>query len=396
MSLDRYHVLQQQIAAALETVPGTLESLVLGDVKLRPFTDISFATEFARALNDQVADDLGQARDYVVGKGGRIGFQAELKTSGDLSTAPAIARYLQACGCKLEQIMTATIGAPSGGDNAFAEGETYSATGGKTGTIDSTISAGGTLRYRPATGGALVDSDVVTVGSDSATVSGASSDAGWRISPTSTSHKTLTMMRAVKYLAGTAAKDRVMKIKGAMGSAVLTFEAQKVPVFRGDFLGVLHSIGLGDLFAGPTYEASLPPYFLNSAVQLDGKTVHIESFQLDLGVQTFLDPDPSTNGGTSGYSQVEVLRREPKLTINPYDHDETTGFDAWGFAQSGTPFACLFTVGTSPNQISIKIPKGQIREDSLAARNDREAHGLTIYATRDTTLLDNEWAMYFQ
>lgn len=80
-----------------------------------------------------------------------------------------------ACNAQIRQI---AIGSISGGDGQFLAGESWTAPGGKSGTIVSNISGAGTFYY---TGTELVDTDVITANSDSATASGSSSYAPKRI-----------------------------------------------------------------------------------------------------------------------------------------------------------------------------------------------------------------------
>lgn len=83
-------------------------------------------------------------------------------------------------GSSSTALQEVTVGAIAGGDGQFLPGESYSATGGKTGTIHLALgSAGGQLVYNPTVGGApastpIANGDTVTVGADSAVASSAS------------------------------------------------------------------------------------------------------------------------------------------------------------------------------------------------------------------------------
>src|SRR3990172_2740676 len=388
---DHFQILQQQLAGKLEGTPGTAETLTAAEVDLRPFQDFSFRPEFQRFANDEVADDLGVAPDFVAGLGALISFGCILKSAGVVGTEPAIGRYFKACGLKEQMVQQITIGAISGGDAQFKAGESYTATGGKTGLIEADISAPGTLRYIPLTGGNLADTNVVTAAGDSATCSGASTAYAVKYSPTSSGHKTVTIQRGIRNFNGTSSQDYLWRLKGAMGTFRIEAPALGVFRFRSELRGCVDFVGAGALFTGVGYEIATNaqlPHLINATIQINGVTVRPEAFNFDGRNNVELDPDPSTGGGTIGYDQARISSREPQISMAPYRLIQSV-LDDMGLLKDGTTFPVQVLAGTTPYRLEFYAPKCQIREVAFGARAGLETNQLTMFATRDT-LADNE------
>jgi hypothetical protein len=392
---DYFRILQQQLAAKVEAAAGTFETLAASDVKLRPFqNEFSYTPDRLRFSNDEVAEDIGQAADFTAGAKASIGVGFALKTAGVVGTAPAIAPYMRGCGMQAEIVHAITSGAPSGGAAAFAAGDVYSATGGKTGTIEYPLATGGTLRYVVLTGNALASGDTVTVGTCSSVTSSADALYAYKFRPTSTSQPTLSVRRGIKNSAGTAAHDYLTIIKGAMGDGSLELTALDIARFKGNFTGVIHSEGDGSFFAGYTYETGTPPTFTNATVQINGVAVHPDGISLAFGNSVEMDPDPTVGGGAAGYAQANISGRKPTLTITPY-RQLTAVLDDLGIHASGAVVPLVVRFGTTPQIIEIMAPKAQLTGWSQGNRAGLETAALTFALTRDT-LVDNEYSIYFR
>lgn len=396
---DHFLVLTQQLAGKLESVAGVAETLTAAEVKLRPFqSEFGFSPEFQRFTNDQVADDIGVAADFVSGKAGslRVGFP--LNTSGVVGTAPACGIYLEAMAHKEQNVKTITIGAPTGGGNAFAAGDTFTATGGRTGIIEQDISAGGTLRYIMTAGADLADTVVITApDGTSATCSGTSSAHSVKYTPTSFSQKTITVQQGEKNDAGTAGQDFLYRLLGAMGTGRLRFAALDAIRLSAEFKGPISFTGAGSLFTGVTYEAQTNatlPKLRNSTIQINGVSVVPSAIEMDFGAVVELDPDPTTGGGEDGYDQARIARREPKLTIDPRKLKPGT-LDELGLLGDGTEFPISIICGTTPYLIEIAILKAQLREMNYTDRAGRKVINKTIHIVRNA-ITDNDYAIYFR
>ncbi|MFH0903184.1 MAG: hypothetical protein V2A73_21355 [Pseudomonadota bacterium] len=393
---DYFRILQQQLAAKIEAIAGTFENLAATEVKLRPFqSEFSYTPDRMRFANDEVAEDIGQAVDFTAGAKASIGVGFALKTAGVVGTIPAIAPYLRGCGMQAEVVHAITIGAPTGGAASFVEGDPYTiGAGGKTGTIEQTISAGGSLHYVPITGGALASADVVTVGSCTATASSADALYAYKFRPRSTSQSTLSVRRGIKNSVGTASEDYLTIIKGAMGDGSLELTALDIARFKGTFTGVIHSEAAGAFFSGYTYETGTPPTFTNATVQINGVAVHPDNISLAFGNAVEMDPDPTTGGGAAGYSVANISGRKPTLTITPYRQTPTV-LDDLGIHASGATATLLVRFGVTPQIIEIVAPHAQLTGWAPGNRAGLETAALTFALTRDA-LVDNEYAIYFR
>lgn len=393
---DKLRILQQQLAAAVETTLGEAVTLTSSHVKLKPFqSEFNYAPDRLRFTNDEVADDIGMAADFTAGAKASIGVGFGLKTGGVVGTAPAAGTFLQGCGLQAEVVNAITIGAPTGGVAAFAAGDVYSAaTGTKTGVIEYPISAGGTLRYVVTTGGALAAADVVAVGSVTATASGSNALYATKYRPTSFGLKGLSMRRAIKNSEGTSNKDFVALLRGAMGDGSIELAALDAARFKGTFTGVIVSEGDGALLTGYTYETGVPPTFANATVQLNGVAVQPDAVSLAFGNSVEMDPDPTTTGGAAGYQAANISSRKPSISIAPYRQIASV-LDDLGLYAGGTTFPVVVRFGTTPNLIEIVAPKAQITGWTQGDRAGFETAQLTLSLTRDT-LVDHEYAIYFR
>lgn len=393
---DHFLIRDQQLAAKIESVKGTAETLTAAEVKLKPFqADTPFTPDYPRFANDEVAEDIAEAADFVGGTPGSIALGVLLKSSGTVGTAPAIGPYLRACALKEQIVHVITVGAPAGGDGILEQGATYSATGSKTGIIEQERNGAGVLRYIPVVGGALADTDVVTVGADSATCSGADALYAVKYSPSSITQETITLQRALKNDEGTASQDFLHRLCGVMGTGVINLAALDAGRFNGDFTGVVSLAGAGAFFSGYTYEAGTPPRWVNSTIQLNGQAIQITEFSLDFGNEVALEPDPSTTGGTAGYDYARVGRRIPVIAINPY-RLKASELDDLGLLAAGTQVAFTLNYGTSPQLIEIVAPYVQIRGWTSADRAGRHVASLSLNAVRHPTLVDWDYAIYFR
>lgn len=387
----------QQLAGKNESVAGTAVALAAADVNIRPEGSIQISKNFNRFSNDELGDDIGQSPDFVSGKAAGISFGAIFKGSGVVGTPPAIGPYLRACGLKEEIVRSVTIGSITGGSGSFPEGSTYSATGSKTGYIDSTISAAGSLKYIPVTGGQLNSADVITVGSASATASANSSLYAVKYSPRSVGHETLTVQRGIRAIDGVATKDRLFRIRGALGNATISIQALDTLRIQCQLQGALDFAGLGDLFSPVDYEtisvASLAKY-RNTPIQLNGVDVCPASISFALGNTVDLTPDPCTDGGDAGYSYAVISRRAPVITMDPYTVDQSV-LDEIGLESSGLEVPLSMVFGTTPNVVEIRALKAQIRGADPGERGGQETWNGSIHIVRNG-LVDWEYGIYFR
>jgi hypothetical protein len=393
---NRFATLNQQLAAAVETTNGTAVTVVAADVKLRPFLDFTHEPIYPEFAVEEVAEDLAQAPDFAGGKGGQLSFGCSLKNGGVLGTPPAIGRYFRGCGLKEQVVNQITVGVQSGGDSQFKAGETYSATGGKTGTIEADRVGAGVLRYTITSGGALVAADSVTAAGDSATTSGTNTVHSVKYSPRSTGLESLTMERLQKNYLGTSSKDRILRLRGAMGTARLETAALDAARARFEFKGAEAADVEGNLYTGVVYEdisIDLIPKLVNADIQINGAPVTPEGFTFDFGNEVQLEPDPTLDGGPSGFLSAAISGRKPSITLAPFQIEKTV-LDMLNLNQVRTAVPVQFIFGTTPQKIMITAPRCQIRGFAQANRAGFEVKNLTIAITRAVGT-DFDYGIYF-
>jgi len=389
---DHFLTMDQQLAAKVEVTAGTFETLAAADVLLRHFrSDTIFTPDYPRFDNDEVAEDIAAAPDFVSGARGGISVGVIVKTAGVVGTVPAIDRFLQGCGMKQQIVNFISVGVQAGGDSQFLAGETYTATGAKAGIIEFDRAGAGVLRYIPVTGGALANLDVIVANGDSATASGSSALYGVKYTPTSTATKTLSIQRAEKNDAATSAHDYLYIIKGAMGKCTITWTPLDVIRFAAEYSGVQHTCADGSFFTGYTYETGTPPKFINAVCQLNGVDIEPAEIVFDCGNTVDVDPAPTTLGGTSGFLRARIAKREPTITVAPF-RLKTATLDELGILKSGATSVFTLTLGTTPQIIEFTAPKCQIRGWTAGERSGLRTAQLTLHLTRDV-LTDNDYSI---
>lgn len=88
---------KRQLAAKVETTAGTAESLAAADAGIL-VEDVRFAPNFPELTRNPLRDSLSTYTSLVGTRTATVTFRAELAGSGTVSTAPAMGKYLRACG----------------------------------------------------------------------------------------------------------------------------------------------------------------------------------------------------------------------------------------------------------------------------------------------------------
>jgi hypothetical protein len=393
---DNFFTENQQHAIAVETTPGTPIALTGANVKFRHFKSSTPVTsDYKRFSNDQVSEDNATAPDFVSAKVLRIPFGYPLVTSGVVGTDPAATAYLEGLGLKKQTVKQITIGAPSGGDTMFKRGDTWTAPGGKAGIVATDISGAGAFKYISTAGSDLAAADVITSSGDTATASGTSTPFSVRFTPTSTAQKNVTFQRAIRNSAGTVNEDFLERIRGAMGTAVISANALDALRITGEYTGPQDFAGAGTFLTGVTYDVNNPPLFKNSDIQINGVLVGPQAVSFDLGNTISLLPEPTTLGGDAGFIATRIPKREPKWTIDPRRMKPST-LDDIGLLGSGAIFPVTWTIGTvAGNIIEISAFSCQMRENTEGEIEGLQSRNLSIFVTRNA-IIDGEYYISFR
>ena len=122
---------RHQLAAKIESVEGTAETLAAADAKILAYAPkITF--EPGMFERDPVRDSFSQIGKVVGKRPGSGAFKLELRGSGTAATAPEWAKLLQGCGFEINALKKITIGAITNGPLQHGEtitGGTSAATG---------------------------------------------------------------------------------------------------------------------------------------------------------------------------------------------------------------------------------------------------------------------------
>lgn len=401
---DNYSALTPLLGFKIEATPGTAETLVGADSKIKPYDDFAYSPAPNFFPSQEVSGDLGVSPGFMSGKKSGFSFGTHFRASGTVGTAPAIAPLLRGVGLKEETVNLISLTAPpTGDDSVFEEGAAYSATGGKTGTIERRI-AGTLLYYIIGSGGALAAADVVTVGGDTATTTGSDAVYALRYRPILSGQETLTIERLLKNLTSTVgAVNRRNSIKGAMGNLVLTYAAHDIGRAAWDFMGVDNAddeVALWTSIVNESIAASLVGKLINATITLNtgggAVGVNITQFSLDFGARIELAPEPgATDGGTAGYKLAAVEGREPILTIDPRAIPEAS-FDELLAFKDGTAIEFSFvSSGTAGHIIDIFLPAMQITGLTEGDVNNRKKWDGT-FAVNTHTVEDHSIKLYLR
>lgn len=163
----------------------------------------------------------------------------------------------------------------------------------------------------------------------------------------------------------------VKKLKGCRGN--VKFSAKKGGRFLAqfDFTGVYDDVA-DEVMISPTYEATVPPVFLDASLTIDGYAAVVETFDADMGNQLQLRPDANS---AAGYLSARITKRYPVGKLDPEMTLAATR-DWYGLWAAGTPAALnigpigtvdynRFTI-TAPKMVTTKIGEGDRSGEQVA------------------------------
>lgn len=158
---------------------------------------------------------------------------------------------------------------------------------------------------------------------------------------------------------------RLHKILGSLGTAVLMFEAGKVPIYKFSFIG-LFSTPTDSALITPTVSAYIKPVAVNK-VNTTPATLHTFSGKfasLSLDVGNVLSPRTLVNDQSVGFTDrksVGSVTLEDELIATK---------DWWTIVKAGTTGALAFTHGTvAANKIQLTGPAVQLTDPKLSESN---------------------------
>jgi len=337
---------KRQLAAKIESVEGTAESLAAADAGL--LVNFSPKANYDPQMyqRNPVRSSLTKMGKLTGKRSGGIDFSIELKGSGSLTQEPEWAKLIKACGFAIDDLKKITIGAITSGP--FQHGETI--TGGTslaTGRVVIETATGTTTLYFVVLTGTFQTGEVLTGETSGATATTGSvpSDAGHEIKPISSLVPSLTMGMY---------EDGVRKLlKGCRGTAKFNFKIGEPATVDFSFKGVEAGVIDTPLLTGLSFDDVVPPVLLNAVMSCDDVSLNIG--ELDVDIANTLAPKDKIDD-QKGILSFMITERDTQGSFNPEmvlvaTHDF---YDKWF---SNTPMVLDMAYGeTVGNKIRVYAP----------------------------------------
>lgn len=338
---------KRQLAAKIESVEGTAESLAAADAGLLVNFTPKANYDPQMYQRNPVRSSLTKMGKLTGKRSAGLDFSIELKGSGSITVEPEWAKLIKACGFAINDLEKITIGAVTGGP--FLHGETITgAPSGATGRVVIETADGTTTLYLVALTGTFVDGDTITGGTSGASATAGSdpSDAGHEIKPVSSLVPSLTMGLY---------EDGIRKLlKGCRGTAKFNFMIGEPATVDFGFRGVEAGVSDLPLLTGISYDDVVPPVLLNAVMSCDGVSLNLGELNVDIA-NTLAPKDKIDDA--KGILSFMITERDTQGSFNPEmvlvaTHDF---YDKWF---GNTPMVIDLAYGTvDGNKFRIYAPK---------------------------------------
>lgn len=345
---------KRQIAAAVESVEGSAESLSAANAKHRVLDqDLVFSEDIQVTQRNIVQASLSKHTSLIGVELAGITCSIELRGSGSIASPsgdyPSWDPMIRACGFQRTAVKKLAVGAITG---TFVHGETV--TGGTSNATGRVIS-----RWTGSDGQVVVEvltgtfqsAETLTGGTSgaTATTSATAAAGGWAYEPASSDVPSLTMAMY---------HDGVKKLLvGARGNVRLEGSVGEAAMLRFDFTGVYGGVTDVSMLTGISYETTVPPVMKNATLKFDSFAPVVTSFSFDTG--NVVAPRRSI-AAAAGAVSARITDRVPTATMDP-EMDLVANFDFYGKKKGGTLHYTELAVGsTAGNRFKICVPQTQI------------------------------------
>lgn len=374
---------KRQLAAKIEAVEGTAETLAAADAKLLVYNP---KVNFDVALFDR---NPARATFSNIGKlpGKRpagLSFRIELRGSGAAATVPEWGKLLQACGFGVNALKSMNIGAITNGP--FQHGETI--TGGTSaakGRVVINTANGATAILFVSISGTFVSGEVITGGTSTATATTSSV-------PSTVGNELKLISDSIPSLTQGSYEDGVRKLlKGCRGKVKLGFKSGEPVLLDFDFQGVEAGVIDTAFLANISFETTKPPVFLSALFSVDAYSAKIGEMDIDVGNVLAERDDINDQRGILSFA---ITGRNVIGSFNPEmvlaaTHD----FHSKWF--SGAEMIVDFTVGSvAGNKFRFYIPRAQYtkvededRDGLQLAKSAFNLNGSLLYGDDELTIL---------
>jgi hypothetical protein len=300
---------RRQLAAKVESVEGTAETLAAADAKLLAYNPkVSFDAEmFTR---DPVRASLSHIGKVTGKRPASLGFRMELRGSGTATTEPEWSKLLKSCGFQLNVLNVISIGTITSGP--FQHGETITGTGSSaTGRVVIKTLTGTATLYFVALTGTFQSGEVITGATSGATATTSSlpTAAGKEWKPLSYYTNNVASLTMATY------EDGMRKlITGARGKVKFGFKSGEPVMMDFAFSGVEGGITDLALLTGIVHESSVPPAFLSAAFSIDAVAAKVGEMDIDIASRLVARDDIQSARGLLSFI---ISDREIVGSFNP-------------------------------------------------------------------------------
>ena len=322
---------RRQIAATVESTPGTAETLTAGN-NIPRVSNIKWTPNILSVERPLNRNSLTPFPNLVPGQTtGQLTFDVEcagnssMASGGGAFNGPRFEPLLRGCGLEAVAVKQLTIGAVTSGP--FRHGETVTqAVSSATGAVVGDVYTGTTRIYLKVLSGTFNGTDLLTGGTSGATATptAVSSDTykGYQLQSDPDSMEPITI---AAYLDG-----KIIKLEGAMGSPEFTFQHGNPVVMSFTFDGVHTSYVDGGLLTGASLQEGQyqPKPFFSAATTLSvtdgtnnygtgvsGAAGPLNNMTLALGNDVMLRENSLAAAG--GLDYAVITDRSPTGSFNP-------------------------------------------------------------------------------
>lgn len=374
---------KRQLAAKIEAVEGTAETLAAADAKLLVYNPkVNFdVAMFDRNPARPTFSNIGK----IPGKRpAGLSFRLELRGSGAAATVPEWGKLLQACGFGVNALKSMNIGAITNGP--FQHGETIAGgTSAAKGRVVINTANGATAILFVSVSGTFVSGEVITGGTSTATTTTSSVPAtvGNEFKPISDNIPSLTQG---------SFEDGLRKlIKGSRGKVKFGFKSGE-PVFMDfEFQGVEAGVTDTAFLTNVTYESTKPPAFLSALFSVDAYSVKIGEMDIDVANTLAVRDDVNDPRGILSFA---ITDRSVSGSFNP-EMVSCATHDFHSKLFSGAEMIVDFTIGSAAgNKFRFYIPRAQYnkvededRDGLQLAKSNFSLNGSLLYGDDELSIL---------
>lgn len=370
---------RSQIALKVEAVEGVAEALTAAEAVL--CYEPNYTPSIEEVERRPARSSFTPLQSLTGKRSCALAFGMEIKGSGDVAVAPDWDVPMKACGFQRLALSSVAIGAIAGGP--YRPGELVTFVGsGATARVFGRCANGAAKIYVYSVTGVPAPADVVTGGTSGATSTasaGATAAQGFVYLPISTGELSYTIAHyhdgLKKLLVGGRSNFGVAAVNGGLGMFNFAFQGK---------YGGLTDVAM---LSGITYEAEIPPVFLNVGL-------HVQEF-----APIFVNANYEHNNelvlrenaaDATGYESVLINGRAPVVSIDP-EMTLVADHDWMGTVLAGTAgiYHAEFGSGAG-SRVVIASPNAQYRVPAFQDRGGVQAIGIQLRLSGDSVNTEDD------